>query len=390
VAKRILIVGGGLGGVNAALALRREGFDVALFEQAARIEDVQVGIGMILWPNGTRVLEAAGVRDELMSIGNPVMYQESLSSRGRLLLNDELARLDRGIGTGTVSFVRGELHQLLTSRLEDGVLWTGKRCTGFEQDDDGVALRFDDGTEERGDAFVAADGMHSYFRREIAGVGPDFPPFKYTVWNGVVPFADTEALHRGVFYVVFGKGWRFNVYRVDPGDRVYWGALGYVEHRHEDPGGSKAFLLDQLASYMHPTAALVEATDEGRIGRVNVHGGVPVPRWGDGRATLLGDAAHPLTTTLGQGAGMSLEDGVVLARKLAQHDDVVTALRDYERERAVRVDRLLKLIARLSSATKQETTIKTFLRNNIGVRFLAGRTLNPQYQAFIADVVNTA
>jgi 2-polyprenyl-6-methoxyphenol hydroxylase-like FAD-dependent oxidoreductase len=386
--RRVLIIGAGLGGVNAALSLRRAGVEVALFEQAKRIEDVQVGIGMILWPNGTRVLELAGVRDDMMRMGNPVTHNEMWSSGGRLLRSYALNEMDRPVGTGTVSFVRGELHKALTERLEDGVLRLGKRCADFSEGPDGVTLHFEDGSEERGDVMVAADGMHSVIRRRLAGVGDDFPPFKYTVWNGVVPFPDTTLLRRGIFYIVFGKGWRFNVYRVDGGERVYWGALGYVEHRNEDPGGSKSFLLDRLSDYMRPMPDLIRITDEAAIGRVNVHGGVMLDRWGEGRTTLLGDAAHPLTTTLGQGAGMSLEDGVILAQELARHDDPVTALREYERRRRIRLATLLELIGKLSSATRQETTFKTFMRNNIGIRLLAGRTMAPNYDKFVSGVVD--
>jgi 2-polyprenyl-6-methoxyphenol hydroxylase-like FAD-dependent oxidoreductase len=389
-----MIAGAGLGGVSAALSLKSQGVDdVVIFEQADALAKIQVGIGMILWPNGARALKEIGVKDKLAEWANQVDEVHARAPKGGVLSRWSLREISGRLGAPCLCFVRGELHKLLTSQLDDDVLQLGRTCQSYTQDADGITVHFSDGSEERGDALIASDGMFSEFRRQVAGVGPpDFPPYVYTTWNGVVDYDDADAFPYGRFYLVFGRGFRFNIYRVenaDHGYRTYWGALGYVDARDTDPGGPKAFLKQTFDGYMKCVGDLIDRTEEQEIRRVRFYGGRATPCWGDGRVSLLGDAAHALTNTLGQGSGMAFEDSIVLGRAFgASGDDALGALRKYEGRRVARTDTALELIAKLSSTSSMETAARVWFRNNVLIRVGFRRGLAASYENWLGAVEN--
>ena len=391
---RVVIMGAGLGGLGAAIALKRSGVeDVTVLEQAERLEHIQVGIGMIMWPNGVKVLKELGVEEELTEFANSVRTVKAFDPSGKLLSTWDMSDIQQSVGAGTRCFVRGELHKLLTSALaaiDPGALQLGKRVTEFSQDADGVTVKLADGGEEHGDVLICADGLLSEARRTLTGLGrPDFPPYVYTTWNGVVPFPDREVFPDGTFYMVFGAGVRFNIYRTEnerAGDRCYWGVLSYVPERESDPGGMKAFLGSILDGYMPPVNELVAATPEDDIRRFIFYGGKALPQLGRGRIALLGDAAHAMTNTLGQGSGMAFEDGIVLARALSSGLEPVAALEAYESRRMARTDAALELISKLSSTSAEETPAKVWIRNNVKIRLGFRRSLGAAYERWLSDV----
>jgi 2-polyprenyl-6-methoxyphenol hydroxylase-like FAD-dependent oxidoreductase len=385
---RILIAGAGIGGLATAAALRADGHDVTVFEQADAIEKVRVGIGMVLWPNGMRALQRLGVADRVVDRANALEALEFYSAGGDRLMRYPVEDMIKAVGAPTVSFVRGDLHLFLTELLDDGVIRLASKCESFSQDADGISVQLADGREERGDILLAADGVHSVLRRQAFGLGlPDFPPYRYTVWHSVIPFEDRETLRPGIFYLMFGRGLRFNAFRVEgEGDRVYWATLAYVDEDFQEQGSVKEYLRKRFGEFMEPVATLIERTDEAAIGRMRIYGEQPVERWGDGRFTLLGDAAHPLTTVLGQGAGQALEDAMVISKCLQGGGDLQGGLREYERRRQERTGQIIKLISRLSSAASQETAFRTWMRDQILIKRLFPRAFRPRFERVITDV----
>jgi 2-polyprenyl-6-methoxyphenol hydroxylase-like FAD-dependent oxidoreductase len=391
---RVLIMGAGLGGLGAALSLKRSGIeDVTVLEKASSLQEIQVGIGMIMWPNGVKALKELGVEGRLTEFANSVRTVKAFDPKGTHLSTWDMSDIQQRVGAGTRCFVRGELHKLLTSALaevDQQTLRLGKEVVEFGQDADGVTVKLADGGEERGDVLVCADGLLSEARRTLTGLGrPEFPPYVYTTWNGVVPFPDREVFPDGTFYMVFGAGVRFNIYRTENesfGDRCYWGVLSYVPERESDPGGMKGFLGTILGGYMPPVNDLVAGTPEEEIRRFIFYGGRALPRWGERRITLLGDAAHAMTNTLGQGSGMAFEDSIVLGRALSSGRDPVDALRAYEERRMARTDSALELIGKLSSTSAEETPRKVWLRNNVKIRLGFRRGLAAAYERWLAAV----
>jgi 2-polyprenyl-6-methoxyphenol hydroxylase-like FAD-dependent oxidoreductase len=221
-------------------------------------------------------------------------------------------------------------------------------------------VRFATGAEARADALIGADGVVSRVRRQLTGKGPpDYPPYAgYTVWHAIVEDTSVPA---GRFVLQFGRGSRFAYYRVDA-DRVYWSGIAYVPKGDEGTIDREA-VLDLFAGYAGPAAALIAATD--RMQRHDIFGGEPLGAWGSGRVTVLGDAAHPMTTNLGQGAGMAIEDGVVLGCSVADHADPVVALRDYEERRINRTTTMMRLANRLNSDAAHESRARVWLRDRL-------------------------
>jgi 2-polyprenyl-6-methoxyphenol hydroxylase-like FAD-dependent oxidoreductase len=249
--------------------------------------------------------------------------------RGGTLVALDPDALAARLGEVPLAIHRADLHAVLRAAF-DGPLHLGARCAGVEHGADGVTARFADGRTLRAAVLVGADGLRSAVRTALHG---DVPPVYagYTAWRAVVPF-DPAALTPGE---TFGRGQRFGQVPL-PGGQAYWFATASVPEGAAFPEGEKAALRRLFGGWHAPVEALVEATPAEALIRTDLYDRPPLAPWGRGRVTLLGDAAHPTTPNLGQGAGMALEDAAALARRLASGGDVEEALRAYEAARAAR------------------------------------------------------
>lgn len=330
---RALIVGGGIAGLSTAIALCRAGIDVSVFERATKLDEI--GAGLSLWANAVRALERLGVAEAVRSRGAVASRTVLRTSRGDVLADIPLA----GFPGDSVGIHRADLQAALLEALEPGVVRLGKTCAAISHDDATVTARFADGTEERGDVLVGADGIFSVVRRELFGEAK--PRYAgYNGWRAVVRLAE-DLLPRATFSESWGRGVRFGLIDIG-GGRAYWFVSeGAPEADDERPPGRKRYLRELLDGWHEPVEAVVEATDEAAIFRTNIYDRKPLRLWGEGRVTLAGDAAHVMTPNLGQGAAQGIEDAVVLAECLRSEPDVPTALRDYEARRRKRANMLV-------------------------------------------------
>lgn len=314
---RALVIGGGIGGLTAARALAQADVEVKVFERAAAVEQIQVGGAIHVWHNGMRGLQRLGLADDVTALGGPaavVQTAQMRNWRGKLLTSWSVAKTERDVGAPTVGVRRPELHRVLAAGVEPGALVFGRECTGFEQRHDGVVARFADGTEEQGDLLIGADGLRSTVRRALLGE-QELRFARYASWQALCEHRD-DATPEGLFWIVWGPGARFLFYRVDA-QRLYWEGIFATEAGGADPPGArKQAVADRFAGWHHPVEAIIAATDEAAITRADVYDRPPTKRWGEGRVTLLGDAAHPMTNAAGQGANQTIEDAVVLASRL--------------------------------------------------------------------------
>ncbi len=361
---RAVIVGGGIGGLSAAIALRRAGVQATVFEQAAQLGEI--GAGISLWPNAMKALGKLGLADAVQSVGRPLRPKGQLRSwRGEVFYEVPSAGLEERFGGPTVAVHRADLQRTLLSALDESAVRLGAGFTGFEQDRGGVVARFADGREEPCELLIGADGLRSTARARLLGDGP--PLFAgYVAWRGVA-YMEGDPTPGVAGSESWGRGERFGLVKLGRG-RVYWYATKNAPEGEKDAGrgaraGRKEELLARFGGWHEPVPTLIRATEESNIHLDGVYYREPSARWGEGRVTLLGDAAHPMTPDLGQGACQAIEDAVVLAKCVEEEPDAEAALGLYEARRMDRTARVVRQARRLGRIGQLENPLARLLRD---------------------------
>jgi len=344
--EHVLIAGGGLGGLTAALALLRQGFRVTVLEQAPTL--AEVGAGVQLSANATRVLGLLGLDGVVAAYGaQPTGKEIRLWSTGQTWqLFDLGAASVQRYGHTYAMFHRADLHKALAEAVKDlapDAIRLDCRCESVDMSGPRPAVLLSGGGRIEGDLLVGADGVHSRVRRTI--VGADQPVFSgMHAWRGVIPTKQLpEHLRKpaGVNWV--GPGRHVIHYPLRRGELTNF--VGIVEGSNWNveswtQQGSLEDCLEDFTGWHEDVQTMIQAIDAHFKWALMVR--EPIERWSSGRVTLLGDAAHPTLPFMAQGAAMALEDGYVLARALAAHrDDVPAALSAYE---AARVERTAKVV----------------------------------------------
>jgi FAD-dependent urate hydroxylase len=362
----ILIVGGGIGGLTAAIALQRKGFAVEVYE--GREQNVyEQGTGLTVWTNAMIALDSIGLMDAVLKMGSPIERSEIRSSKGKLLLESETRVFAQELGAPSVAIRRRDLAQILLDALEVPVHYSS-RCMAYREDANGVTLQFEDGREARGSILIGADGIRSKVREQLKGVNA--PAYLgQTVWRGVSNVDGN--LGRNIFLMVWGKNAVIGgCYRVDS-SHVCW-FVGINAEPGGQVGSDVQSTLKQLVNGMTvPLASIVTSTPAHDIIRTDLYHQTS-PAWGAGRVTLLGDAAHAMPTVLGQGACQAIEDAVVLADSLSRTAGGIGGLRDYEDRRNTRVTWVRDKVYKLARFQGIDNPFMCWLRNNI-VRFIPSK-----------------
>jgi len=315
------IVGGGIGGVAAAVALHRAGIDATVYERANELREA--GAGMMLWPNATRVLKELGLLERVAACSGPNRHFLVRSRAGRILMNI-------GLGSFEVPALctrRADLLDALLSAVPPERIRLGHDFESFALQKDGVSVHFSGGVSAKHDFLIGADGIRSRIRSQLLGVHE--PIYRgYTVWRGLAHLAG--AVPSGSNSETWGRGKRFGILNTG-GDRFTWYATANTDSDHVDsPEGRQRELLQMFAGWHEPVESLIAGTDEGAILKNGAYDLAPLKRWGHGRVMLLGDAAHPCTPNLGLSGCMALEDALVLAKSFANEASAELALRRYE------------------------------------------------------------
>ena len=359
---RVLIVGAGIGGLSAAIALQRRGIEAALFERTTELREI--GAGIAIAANAMKALDSLGLADTVRQIGTEPRFYEIRSWRGELLSRVPVSEQSEMLGATSIAAHRADLQTALLQGLAeaDGEVHLGAECVGFKQTGRCVRVSFADGREERSDLLIGADGLNSTVRERLLGDGP--PRYAgYTAWRAVVS-PERGLVPQGAVES-WGRGTRFLFARIDRG-RVYWAAAQNTpEGADREPAeGRKDALLATFRGWHEPTEELIRATDERAILHTDIYDRDPLgERWGEERVSLLGDAAHPMTPDLGQGACQAIEDAVVLAKCLSEQSDSASALRRYEARRTRRVAAIVQRSRRLGRVAQLENPLLCQLRD---------------------------
>ena len=368
----VLVVGGGIGGMACALALRQAGFDVDLFEQSAEVGEI--GAGLQLGPNGFAAMDALGVGER---------------ARRRAVFTDDLIMMDaidgaevaripvrdafrQRFGNPYAVIHRADIHRAVYEEVEldPGIrVHTSARIVGVDLVAGRVCLTDVNGKRHEGAAVVGCDGVHSVVRERLIGDGHRVSG--HVVYRAVAPRADMpEDLRWNAAAIWVGPNCHLVHYPLRGGEQ--YNIVVTFHSREQEQWGVREGSREEVMSYFteicdRPRQLLDRPTSWKRWSTADRD---PVDRWGEGRATLLGDAAHPMLQYLAQGACIALEDAVTLREALrACEGDLEPALRLYESKRIVRGARLI-VSAREMGRIYHAKGVERLVRNSL----FAGRT----------------
>ena len=349
------VVGGGIGGLAAGIALGRAGMSVTVYESAPKIHPL--GAGLSIWPNGVSALRALGLDRVVDAPGVSHGGGALRRADGSSLAEFDPAVVVKRYGEPLVGLHRGALHRALIEELGDDRLRLGAEVESLT---DG-GLRLSDHTEIQADLIVGADGLHSTLRKEIIDDGaPDD--------SGIVAYRGVSEWNRPV---PAGEWWGSESIAgllPLPEGRIYW----YLAHRGDPEPESIAGLLDE---YDEPLPGVVSAIHKDEVLSHRLYDRDPLAGWSRGNATLLGDAAHPMLPFLGQGACAALEDAVELGKAVARTGDARRAIEDYEAQRVDRTGRLVKGSRQAAKAALMPSPAGRWLRNALASRVPAAMRL---------------
>ena len=341
----ILIAGGGIGGLTAALALLKRGYDVDIYEQASELREV--GAGLQLAPNSIRVLNELGVLEDFLKLacqaeGKEIrLWNSGQSWKIHDLGEESVARY----GFPYCTAYRPDLLAVLADgirRVKPDAIHLGAKCSGFAQDSNGVTLRYEGG-EATGDALIGADGVHSRIRQAL--FGDDKPEYTGMLsWRGVIPMDKLpQHMRRMVGSNWVGPGGHVVHYPVHRGEYMNMNGIIEIEGWQEESWSAKGTHDECHACFKGWNADIHAMIDNiSTPFKWALFNRTPLTQWSVGRVSLVGDACHSMLPMLAQGAGMALEDGFVLARALeAAADNIAQGLKCYEQ---ARIERTTKVV----------------------------------------------
>jgi len=360
----VLIIGAGIGGLSAALALRQAGFDVQVFERADEIKET--GAGLTLTENGSLALEGLGLKQAAWELSDIAAVTAFIHYKtGEVFHTTPAPQGEAAQRAANRVIHRSDMHTVLLEACQAaGVrLITGSKLVGFEQDDACVIARFANGATARGAALIGADGLRSSTRAQLHGEARPNTTGK-VAWRALIPtdlVADLTGGHASAVH--FGPKATFVRYTVRHGAVLNCVAIIETDIMAADDWSTPSNndeLKAQFPGWDQGLLDLIDRIPEGAIYKWPLFDRDPIHRWTFGRVTLLGDAAHPMLPFLGIGASMAIEDALVLQRAVIEAGDLVEGLTRYERARVDRAAEVVITSREQGKVIQGEKVIETF------------------------------
>lgn len=377
---KIIIVGAGMGGTSAGIALARIGHEVTIYEQVREIRPV--GAAISLWSNGVKCLNYLGLGREIARLGGDMRsmsYVDGLT--GETMTRFSLQPLVAQVGQRPYPVARADLQLMLMERFGLDDIRLGMRVVGVSDDGQQVTAHFADGSTATADLLIGADGAHSVVRGHVLGRTVERRYAGYVNWNGLVPVSD-EVGPATQWTLYVGEGKRASVMPVAGGRFYFFLDVPLPVGLPNDSTQYKAQLHDYFKDWAAPVHTLIDSIDPQATNRVEIHDIEPFPTFARGRVALLGDAGHNTTPDIGQGGCAAMEDAVVLAMTLQTHTlGIEDALERYQAKRAERTAELVLRARKRSDVTHAKDPALTQawydeLRQEDGSGILAGIARN--------------
>lgn len=357
--RKALVIGAGIGGLTAAVALRRVGFEAVVYERAPELRPA--GFGISVMTNAVAALRALDIDLGLEKRGGTVLRSDLLDAQGRLLRALPFKEACDRIGAPSIAMYRGDLHAALLDALGDCPIELGAAATGYEVTEEGVRVRFEDGREATGDILIGADGINSAIRRQRTGAGAPTDG-GFICYLAVTPFEHPK-FTPGQNSHYWGSGRRFGIHDVGHGRAYWWGTANMSAESARSWTGDKQQIARTYAGWADEVQAAIRVTPAEDIVAVPAQDRPFLENWGEGPVTLLGDAAHPMLPSLGQGGSSAIEDAVVLAQCLSALSDPVAALRAYEDLRRERTREMVEVSRKFGAVEQLDKPAQRALRD---------------------------
>lgn len=373
----IAVIGGGIGGLTTAIALQRKGHSVTVYESAPSYRPL--GAGIVLASNALKALEEIGILGEVSAVGHVLKRFVLKDSVGRDLSVTEAVKADGKYGRhGTLALHRADLHEVLRGLLRRETIVHGKACVSFRDEGERIHLHFSDGSSAVADAVIAADGIHSVFRKTL--VPESVLRYSgYTAYRAVVEMP--ERFQADEASESWGLGKRFGVVPIGRG-RVYWYVT--VDAKASAPSMSIGNLRDVFRDFHPLVLDVLSNTRSEQLIHNDISDFIPVRRYAFGRMVLLGDAAHATTPNLGQGACMAIEDAAVLGNSFVQSTDPALAFRRFEERRLERNTAVVNKSYSMGRIAQLKNPLLARARN-VAMRLTPARVTERQLK-FLYDV----
>ncbi|WP_313484118.1 FAD-dependent urate hydroxylase HpxO [Acinetobacter variabilis] len=372
----ITIIGAGMGGLTTGIALKKFGHKVTIYEQAEQI--LPVGAAISLWSNGVKCLNYLGLTEQVAKLGgqmDQLAYIDGLT--GDTMTQFSLLPLIEEVGQRPYPVARADLQNMLMDEFGREDIQLGKKMVELQEQEDGVLVKFADGTEIKTDLLIGADGTHSITRAYVLGEQVSRRYAGYVNWNGLVEIS--EKLTPADQWTTFvGQGKRVSLMPVADGKFYFFFDVPLPVGLENNRAEYKTLLKQYFEGWCAPVQHLIDALDEQKTNRVEIHDIEPLAQFYKSRVVIVGDAAHSTTPDIGQGGCQAMEDAIYLARSLQINTlGLEDALKRYQNKRNERANELVLRARKRCDVThmKDEAVTKEWyeeLRKEQGPHIMKG------------------
>ncbi|WP_180105252.1 FAD-dependent urate hydroxylase HpxO [Acinetobacter sp. YH12108] len=372
----ITIIGAGMGGLTTGIALKKFGHKVTIYEQAEKI--LPVGAAISLWSNGVKCLNYLGLTEQVAKLGgqmDQLAYIDGLT--GDTMTQFSLLPLIEEVGQRPYPVARADLQNMLMDEFGREDIQLGKKMVELQEQEDGVLVKFADGTEIKTDLLIGADGTHSITRAYVLGEQVSRRYAGYVNWNGLVEISEKlTPADQWTTFVEQGK--RVSLMPVADGKFYFFFDVPLPVGLENNRAEYKALLKQYFEGWCAPVQHLIDALDEQKTNRVEIHDIEPFAQFYKGRVVIVGDAAHSTTPDIGQGGCQAMEDAIYLARSLQINTlGLEDALKRYQNKRNERANELVLRARKRCDVThmKDEAVTKEWyeeLRKEQGPHIMKG------------------